>query len=405
MSKYIVENNIRKVIPYYTDFQTFVKKRWEGKTIIDIYESDFGECEENILDDIESEKLYIVTNSNKPNDQSILTGVDKLTKRKLDEKDIICHTKHRHEPPIPWYNDIIKLIYEDNEILVVDKPSGIPTHPTGNYYHNSLSEIIKQQYNMDSIWTCHRLDKVTSGVLVLAKTKNGGVKFLKLMRDSKQHTKKTYLARVSGKFPEGIHQYRCPIFAVNMNGYLMSGNMEELPTDSTTVFEQIKYNACLDQSLIKCIPITGKFHQIRIHLRNLGFPIVNDSFYQPDKQKNQLTLQKCNIERQLYSKLFVKYPQFENFNDKNNLTIVDSHINLLEIIDWHNDEKLKDLLLKLRKGHVEMLAQQKLINCNECKRSLIDTEYKLNSMVWLHALSFKYDNYHFETDYPDWANI
>lgn len=102
----------------------------------------------------------------------------------------------------------------------------------------------------------------------------------------------------------------------------------------------------------------GKFHQIRIHLRNLGFPIVNDSFYQPDKQKNQLTLQKCNIERQLYSKLFVKYPQFENFNDKNNLTIVDSHINLLEIIDWHNDEKLKDLLLKLRKGHVEMLAQQ-----------------------------------------------
>ena len=52
-----------------------------------------------------------------------------------------------------------------------------------------------------------------------------------------------------------------------------------------------------------------------------------------------------------------------------------------------------------------MLAQQKLIICNECKRSLIDTEYKLNSMVWLHALSFKYDNYYFETDYPDWANI
>ena len=90
-------------------------------------------------------------------------------------KDIICHTKHRHEPPIPWHNDIIKLVYEDDEILVVDKPSGIPTHPTGNYYFNSLSEIIKQQLNMDSIWTCHRLDKVTSGVLVLAKTKNGGV--------------------------------------------------------------------------------------------------------------------------------------------------------------------------------------------------------------------------------------
>ena len=49
---------------------------------------------------------------------------------------------------------------------------------------------------MDSIWTCHRLDKVTSGVLVL-ETKNGGVRFLKLMRDSKQYTEKTYLARVS----------------------------------------------------------------------------------------------------------------------------------------------------------------------------------------------------------------
>lgn len=402
MSKYIVENNIRKVIPYYTDFQTFVKKRWEGRTIIDVYESDFGECQQNILDDIESEKLYIVTNSNKPTEQSILTGVETLIKRKLDEKDIICHTKHRHEPPIPWHNDIIKLVYEDDEILVVDKPSGIPTHPTGNYYYNSLSEIIKQQLNMDSIWTCHRLDKVTSGVLVLAKTKNGGVRFLKLMRDSKQYTEKTYLARVSGKFPEGIHRYRCPIFAVNMNGYLMSGNMEELPTDSTTIFERIKYNASLDQSLVKCVPITGKFHQIRIHLRNLGFPIVNDSFYQPEQ--DQLTLQKCNIEKHLYNKLFAKYPQFKHFEDTDG-AVVDSHINLLDIIDWHNDKELKDMLLDLKAGQVEKLMLQKLTICSECNRSLIDTEYKLNSMVWLHALSFKYENYHFETDYPDWADI
>ena len=154
--------------------------------------------------------------------------------------------------------------------------------------------------------------------------------------------------------------------------------------------------------MIKCVPITGKFHQIRIHLRNLGFPIVNDSFYQPEQ--DQLTIQKCNIEKQLYNKLFVKYPQFENFEVIDGV-VVDSHINLLDIIDWYNDKELKDMLLDLKAGQVEKLMLQKLTICSECKRSLIDTEYKLNSMVWLHALSFKYENYHFETDYPDWADI
>lgn len=392
MPKFIIENNLRKVIPYYINLETHVKGRWEGRTLIDIFQSDFGVNDRDVISDIKNEKLYIISNTNKPNESSSLKGLDSLIDRKIHAKDLICHFKHRHEPPVPYYGEI-KYVYEDDELLVIDKPSGIPTHPTGNYYSNSVSEMVKYQFGLEAVWPCHRLDKVTSGVLIFGKSKSAGLRFLNLIRDHKDETEKTYLARVVGKFPDGKLQYNCPIFAINLNGYLVPGNSEEVPLDSTTIFQRVSYNSSLNQSVIKCIPITGKFHQIRIHLRNLGFPIVNDFFYRGD---NELTVRKCSIEEKLYKKLFEKYPEFRTFSDK----IRGGSINL-DLIDG----ELQCGLMELKKDHLQSLNQQKLSFCHECQRELFDDTYRLNPSIWLHALSFGYEKYNFVTEYPEWANI
>lgn len=392
MSKFIIENNLRKVIPYYINIETHVKGRWEGKTLIEVFKSDFGISEQDVLEDIKNEKLYVISNINKPNEKACLKGFDLLISRPLHAKDLVCHSKHRHEPPIPYLGRI-KSVYEDDELLVVDKPSGVPTHPTGNYYFNSVSEMVKDQFGLEAIWTCHRLDKVTSGVLIFGKTKSAGLKFLRLIKDHKDQTEKTYLARVVGEFPNGKLQYNCPIFAVNLNGYLVPGNSEELPLDSTTIFQKVSYNASLNQSLVKCIPITGKFHQIRIHLRNLGFPIANDSFYRGD---NELTNRRCSIEEELYKKLFQKYPEFKTFGTTRREGFI--NIDLL-------DEKLQYGLDELKRDHLQSLNEQKLSYCEECHRLLFDDDYRLNPNIWLHALSFSYGEYRFVTEYPGWANI
>ncbi|RCK56365.1 tRNA pseudouridine(31) synthase [Candida viswanathii] len=392
MSKIIIENNYRKVLPYYVNLETFIKGRWQGRTLLDVFLSDFGESEQHLIDDIRSEKLYIIAHGNKPGMSATLKGVDSLVDRKLHPKDVICHSVHRHEPPIPYHGEI-KTVYEDDELLVVDKPSGAPTHPTGNYYVNSVTEMVKQQFGLDAVWPCHRLDKVTSGVLILGKTLAAGSRILKLIQIHKDQTEKTYLARVVGNFPDGRHQYNCPIFAVNLNGYLVPGNADGIPLDSTTIFEKVAYSVSMDQSVVRCTPITGKFHQIRIHLRNLGFPIVNDLFYRGD---SELVNRKLAIEEGLYDRLFEKYPEFRTFGT----TIGDGEINLHLL-----DEKLRDKLDQLKRDHNVFLKQKKIHYCNECQREIFNVEYKLNHDIWLHALSFKYDKYEFVTDLPEWANI
>ncbi|EMG45523.1 RIB2 Bifunctional protein RIB2 [Candida maltosa Xu316] len=394
MSKIIVENNLRKVLPYYFNVQTYAKQRWEGRSLIDIYKSELGSSEDLTINDIKNGTLYVVANINKPDLKTTLKG-DVLLTRKVESKDLICNSRHVHEPTVPWFQDEVSTVYEDEEILVVDKPSGVPTHPSGSYFHNSLSEIVKLQFNMESIWVCHRLDRVTSGVIILGKTKEAGIKFSTLLKNEKDKTKKTYLARVVGKFPDGRHEYNCPIFGVNMNGYLIPGNVDEVPTDSTTIFERIHYNESLNQSIVKCIPVTGKFHQIRIHLRNLGYPIANDVFYNP---VSEYFIRRCLIEKELYGRLFAEHPEFAKF--KTRLPTMD-FINLKLL----TDDNIIVQLAEIKRDYAMHLLQQKKSICDECKRPMFTEDYGRNSDIWLHALSFSYDKYNFETQLPQWANI
>ncbi len=119
-TSYYFENGLRKVYPYFFGWNTTAKERWFGRTLVDIYKNEFTRAiiNQSIEKLIETGKIR-VNGQIKPLNYLIKNG------------DRISHTKHRHE--IPVLDDEIKIIHEDDDFLVVDKPCSIPMHPCGRY--------------------------------------------------------------------------------------------------------------------------------------------------------------------------------------------------------------------------------------------------------------------------------
>ena len=419
MPKYEFKNGFRSVLPYYTTHNTHVKKRWVGKTLLDVYQRELGEAKDVVINDIINEKLYISDNVGTTKPTQVIKGIEVLSERKIQEKDVITCTQHRHEPKIVWPENPISVVFEDDDIIVIDKPSGIPVHPTGSYMFNSLSEIVKEMFNFDNIWTCHRLDKVTSGVVILCKNRDAAVKFLNILLEKSNKVKKIYLARVNGKFPDGVYRYTCPILAVNMNGYIQPSNLESLLTLTSTIFERVNFDSLSNTSIVRCQPISGKFHQIRIHLRNLGFPISNDLFYKTQDIPLDTYLMKNELESDMYRIIFEKYPHFAKMQpwrveSKYNVDLKyqqdefyeqkqTDYININKTFGTHFDD-IHKRLANLKQLQTERLQNLRSSTCNECGRKLFEEDYSANSNIYLHALSFEYGgNIKFETDFPQWA--
>lgn len=142
-----------------------------------------------------------------------------------------------------------------------------------------------------AIKTVHRLDRQTSGVVFFAKTEKASDTFRKLMIDNK--IKKTYFARVRGDFSkvqglkDGEIHVKNMIYCVsNIDAFWECADVKDVPfehktkaKEAVTRFKFKFYDAASDTSVIKCFPETGRTHQIRVHLKHLGFPIANDQMY------------------------------------------------------------------------------------------------------------------------------
>jgi 23S rRNA-/tRNA-specific pseudouridylate synthase len=134
--------------------------------------------------------------------------------------DELSHVVHRHEPPVAVCDaqnknidvctsssaeilecDSIKIIHEDEHIIVVDKPSTVPVHPCGSYNFNSLFHILSEQDpSLGKLHNVHRLDRLTSGLTIIAKNTETAKILGKCIND-RDECHKIYLARVKGRFP------------------------------------------------------------------------------------------------------------------------------------------------------------------------------------------------------------
>jgi len=174
----------------------------------------------------------------------------------------------------------IDIIYEDDDIIVVNKPSGILTHPTSHIKTGTLINFLLYHTKLSNIGlpyrpgVVHRLDKETSGVIVFAKN---DFSYWSLIEQFKNRiVKKEYYAIVEGKFPENkkIVEFKVAPDRENptkMKVHFLKGK------DALTEIEVEKYIGNL--TLLKIKPITGRTHQIRLTLSYLGYPVLGDEKY------------------------------------------------------------------------------------------------------------------------------
>lgn len=426
-SVYYFENGLRKVNPYYFTYITNVKSRWIGKTVYDIFTEELGQEADIIEAEISKKLIYVESDKGKKCGTTVIEGLDQLNERKIQSHDLIYNSKHVHEPSVPQGEPAtgnsqsqrrtdVQIIFENHELLVVNKPSGVPTHPKSNFRYNSVTEILKHDLDLENVWPCHRLDKVTSGVLILGISKESGRKYLDIISTKRDQISKQYVARVRGKFPREEFIINCPIFLLNISGgYIMPTSARNIPGNSTTIFKRLIYNEELNESVVLCKPITGRMHQIRIHLRNIGHPIVNDYEYNPiniTSKRQPINKLKNQIELELYNEVFQKYPCFTKHHQEIPNAISD--IDILTLSGFENVELQKQILnlRDIRLACIDSMKNQYNKTCKTCQRKLFDSDTDTSELeIWLHALRYEYtapeseNSFCYETDMPSWSNI
>ncbi|CAD8210485.1 unnamed protein product [Paramecium octaurelia] len=209
-----------------------------------------------------------------------VNGVRVSPEYKLEHGMQIEHATTRVEPPI--LDLPVDIVFEDDSFVVVSKPPSMIVHTGGGYHYNCLSAILHFEHGLKDLYVLHRLDRLTSGLLIFSKNRLLAQKFHDA--NSKLNVQKTYLARVQGNFSEDIKENNKPQYCVSMKDAIFACCKEEdaqkLDAKSaTTKFEKLWYDPISDSSLLECKPITGRTHQIRVHLADLGHPILNDIGY------------------------------------------------------------------------------------------------------------------------------
>lgn len=180
----------------------------------------------------------------------------------------------------PWAEPEVRrdyrVVYEDSTIFVVSKPAPLPVHAIGAYFQNTLLSILRKDIpEAEAYQLVHRLDAETSGLLLLVKDKNLVYPFQKQWEGD---VRKNYRAIVFGAFSSTQKRLDAPIGRNQESAVRMKLKVDrEKGKPSVTEFELLETKG--NFSLVEARILTGRTHQIRVHLEHLGHPIVGDKLY------------------------------------------------------------------------------------------------------------------------------
>lgn len=193
----------------------------------------------------------------------------------------ICETEcSKNIPPVKLP---LHIVYEDEDIVVINKPAGMPTHPSMNNYTNTMANALawyyKEQGKPFIFRCCNRLDRDTSGITVVAKhLVSGNILSCATLR---REVHREYLAIVRGCVTPPSGTITAPL--ARKPGTIIERTVDfENGEPAITHYKVVK--EANGHSLVSLCLETGRTHQIRIHMKYLGFPLIGDYLYNPDME-------------------------------------------------------------------------------------------------------------------------
>ncbi|MBP9489869.1 MAG: RNA pseudouridine synthase [Aliarcobacter sp.] len=171
----------------------------------------------------------------------------------------------------------LKPLIEFNDFAIFDKPTNLMVHPISKNTPYSLLDEIRYHFGEDAN-LIHRIDAETSGLIIVGKNKKSEIALKDMFQEKKYH--KSYLAIVQGQIKEEIKIDR----GLDREGLVIGVRMKVCDDgkESVTIIKPLKYNKEKDLTLIEALPLTGRQHQIRVHLHSIGHTILGDPIYGVD---------------------------------------------------------------------------------------------------------------------------
>ena len=188
----------------------------------------------------------------------------------------------------PDVNPNISLIYDDDYMVVLNKPAPIPMHACGRFHRNTLLNILNIAFPKEVFKIVHRLDADTTGIVIFVKDAKTATNLGKQFKE--RTTQKTYLAITTGIIEED--EFVCTVGIGTKKTAGGGREVDESGRESETIVKVLKRDHELNQTLLQVEPKSGRTNQIRIHLASIGHPIIGDDHYsQKVKVDKPLTLE------------------------------------------------------------------------------------------------------------------
>ena len=196
------------------------------------------------------------------------------------------HLLHRHPQMIePDVARDVTVLYEDEALVVLNKPAPLPMHAGGRFTRNTLQQLLDTVYRPQKLKPAHRLDANTTGLVIAARNRHFAGRLQTAFAEGR--VSKTYLVRVQGHPPQD--QFRCDAPIGREPGVSGTREVDEQDgAEATTLFTVLERSAD-GTSLLEAKPLTGRTNQIRIHCAFLGFAVVGDAAYGADDTLPRLT--------------------------------------------------------------------------------------------------------------------
>ena len=257
-----------------------IDEEFSGREVISLLERKL-KCSKNIITKLKKGE-YILLDGRRVTVREILNAGDELE---------IFLPIEPSENILPNREIPFSFLYEDEDILVVDKPAGVPTHPSINHYQDTLANGVKAYLGDDFTFRAvNRLDRDTSGVVLIAKN----MLSCHILSDAvKNHAvQKTYCAICHGvpKESKGIIDLPIKREKESIIKRCVDSGGKVAKTEYRVEKQEGKF------SLLTALPITGRTHQIRVHFAHIGCPLFGDRLYGSDVENERVRLHCISIE-------------------------------------------------------------------------------------------------------------